>query len=268
MAETINPLDGTRIAFEESGSGEPLLLVHGSALSKAIWRGLGYVRALRDEYRVISIDLRGHGRSAKPDRPEAYRMDAVSGDVLAVLDTLGIDAAHYFGYSFGARIGFSLIDRHPERVISFVSAGGTYRSPGGSVAELFFPGYETALAEGGMPGFVRAWGEASGRPIDPQTAAAMLANDAPALLAYFRQLENEPGLPDARLPLLETPTLLLAATRDRRRLADSERAAELMPHATFHELPGQDHGGTLRDVDTVLGFVVPFLRTAGSGGAE
>ena len=72
MSETVNPIDGTPIAFDERGEGPPLLLVHGSALSRSIWRGFGYLAALQDRYRVISIDLRGHGRSGKPHEPEAY----------------------------------------------------------------------------------------------------------------------------------------------------------------------------------------------------
>jgi pimeloyl-ACP methyl ester carboxylesterase len=129
MKETANPVDGTPIAFDVYGEGPPLLLVHGSALSRSIWRGFGYVAALQSQYRVIALDLRGHGRSGKPREPDAYRMPLVLGDILAVLDAVDAPAAHYFGYSFGARAGFSLADEHPERMLSLISAGGTYRAP-------------------------------------------------------------------------------------------------------------------------------------------
>jgi pimeloyl-ACP methyl ester carboxylesterase len=259
MNHTINPLDGTRISFDERGDGPALVLVHGSGLSRSIWRGFGYTAPLRERYRVIAVDLRGHGRSGKPLTPEAYRMPLVVADILAVLDAVGVASAHYFGYSFGARVGFSLADTHPERMLSLISAGGTYRAPGGSVSELFFPDYDAALARDGMPGFLEGWAARSGRPIDPQTSAAFLTNDAGALRAYFRQVEFEPGIPDARLAALGTPTLLLAGTADRDRYLDSERAASLMPNATFRALPGRDHGGTLRPADDVLEAVVPFL---------
>ena len=91
MSHAINPVDGTRIAFSvidsDAGAGSPsLLLAHGSALSSAIWRGFGYVRPLRERYRLILPDLRGHGRSDKPHVPDAYAMDLIVDDVLAVLD--------------------------------------------------------------------------------------------------------------------------------------------------------------------------------------
>lgn len=263
MSETVNPIDGTRISFDVRGRGEALLLVHGSALSRSIWRGFGYTSALQDRYRVIAIDLRGHGRSGKPHEPEAYRMPLVLADILAVLDELDAPAAHLFGYSFGARAGFSLADTHPERMLSLISAGGTYRAPGGSVSELFFPGYDDAIGAGGMPGFLEGWAAHSGAEIDPQTSAAFLANDPLALRAYFRQVEREPGITEARLAQLRTPTLLLAGTRDRQRYLDAERAASLMPYANFSPLPGRDHGNTLRPAAEVLAAVIPFLSSLG-----
>jgi pimeloyl-ACP methyl ester carboxylesterase len=261
VSEAVNPIDGTSISFEASGVGPPLLLVHGSGLSRAIWRGFGYVRALREEFTVIALDLRGHGRSGKPEHSGDYRMPLVTADILAVLDAIGVPAAHYFGYSFGARVGFALIDSHPSRILSLTAAGGAHRSPTGSVAETFFPGYDDALARGGMGAFIEEWGRATGHPIDAQTAAAFRANDPVALRAYFRQLEREPGIEDARVAELETSTLLLAGTLDDRRYRDSELAARLMPHAEFHALPGRNHGNTLRPADEVLDIVIPFLRS-------
>jgi pimeloyl-ACP methyl ester carboxylesterase len=261
VSEAVNPTDGIPISFEVSGDGPPVVLVHGSGLSRAIWRGFGYVRALREEFTVIALDLRGHGRSAKPVRSEDYRMPLVVEDILAVLDVVGAPSAHYFGYSFGARVGFALIDSHPARILSLTAAGGTHRSPAGSVAETFFTGYDYALARGGMAAFLEDWGRAAGHPIDAQTAAAFRANDPMALRAYFRQLEREPGIADARVAELDTSTLLLAGSLDRRRYLDSEVAARLMPHARFHGLPGRDHGNTLRPSDEVLDVVIPFLRS-------
>ncbi|MCU1481018.1 MAG: alpha/beta hydrolase [Subtercola sp.] len=261
MSEAFNPADNTRIAYTEAGvaEGTPLVLVHGSGLSRAIWRGLGYVKALRDEYRLILVDLRGHGLSGKPHEQSSYRMELVVGDLLAVFDAAGIHSAHYFGYSFGARAGFSLADQHPERLRSFISAGGSYRAPGGSVSKLFFEGYDDALGDGGMQAFLDGWAAASGRPIDPATTAAFLANDAAAIQAYFRQVEVEQGLVEERLSRMQTPTLLLAGTDDRRAYRDSERAAQLMPHASFVPLPGRDHGSTLRPSAGVIEPVQEFL---------
>lgn len=262
-AETSNPQDGVRIAWDSAGdlAAETVLLVHGSALSKAIWRGMGYSAALSERYRVLTLDLRGHGRSGKPYQAADYRLDLVLGDVLAVLDAAGVAKAHYLGYSFGARVGFALGVAAPERMASFVSLAGSYRISPGSIAELFFPEYDEALASEGMAGFIAGWQDHIGYRVDPVTRMAFMANDAQALRAYFAQTEAGEGLSEAALRDFEVPTLLLAGTLDVRRFADSSHAAELMPDAEFIALPGRDHGDTLIPAQPVLAAVVPFLSS-------
>lgn len=262
MGEACNAVDGVRISFQESGAGPTIVLVHGSALSGAIWRGLGYTKALEERFHVVTLDLRGHGRSDKPQHEDAYGMDLLVGDVVAVLDAAGVPAAHYLGYSAGARVGFSLLASSPDRVKTFTSAGGTYRPLAGQIESIFFPGYDEALDRGGVPEFLRQWGNASGREIDPQTAAAFMANDPAALRAYFRRSENEPGIPEADLRKMDTPTLLLAGTEDPLRHEESERAAQLMPDAQFHALPGRSHGQTLIPAGPVLNMVNAFIASA------
>lgn len=261
MGEAFNAVDGVRISFQESGAGQAIVLVHGSGLSGAVWRGLGYTKAFEERFRVLTLDLRGHGRSDKPQHEDAYSMDLLVGDILAVLDAAGVQAAHYLGYSAGARVGFSLLASSPGRVKTFTSAGGTYRSPAGQIESIFFPGYDQALDRGGVPEFLRQWGDATGREIDPQTAAAFLANDPAALRAYFRRSEDEPGIPEADLRKMDTPTLLLAGTEDPLRHADSERAARLMPTAQFQALPGRNHAQTLIPAGPVVDLVNSFIAS-------
>ena len=104
MGDAFNAVDGVRISFQEQGAGPTIVLVHGSGLSRAIWRGLGYTKALQERFHVVTLDLRGHGRSDKPQHEDAYSMDLLVGDVAAVLDAAGAQAAHYVGYSAGSRI--------------------------------------------------------------------------------------------------------------------------------------------------------------------
>lgn len=264
MSFATNPADGMKIAYEDtantSGAGDPVVLLHGSGLSRGSWRGLGYIRALRETNRVVALDLRGHGRSDKPHEPSAYGMPLIVGDVIAVLDALQLPAAHIVGYSLGARTGFSLIDAHPDRALSLTSLGGTFRSLAGSVASVFFPGFDDALRGGGMPEFVRLWGDARGRPVDAPTAAAFLANDARALAAYFEQAGSERGVDESRLAELTTPTLLMAGTEDAGRFADSRLAASIMPNARFVALDGRGHADTLAPTAPVLAEITRTLR--------
>ena len=255
---TTNPTDGTTLAFDVSGEGPAVVLLHGSALSRAIWRGPGYVRAL-DGFTVVRMDLRGHGRSGKPHEPEAYRMQLVVDDVLAVLDAAGVGRAHVVGYSFGSRVGFALAATEPARIASLATLGGTYRSQRGEVEKVFFPGYLDAIRSGGMAAFADGF-EAAGNRLDPATRAAFLANDAEALAAYFEATEAGEGLPEAILGRLVLPAILFAGVLDAPRLEQSRRAAEVMPNARLVELPGRTHASTLAPAGPILAELVPFLR--------
>lgn len=260
MARTTrNPSDGVELSYDVAGEGPAILLLHGSALSKAIWRGFGYSKALRENYTVVAMDLRGHGRSDKPHHRHHYTMELMTEDALAVMDAAGATAAHVGGYSVGARIGFALAASAPERLRSLTTFGGTFRIRPGSVGELFFPEYSDALASGGMAAFVDGWEARLEHALDAQTKVALMANDAGALHAYFSQTEAETAIGEDVLARIQTPALLFAGSRDAERVRDSVRAAELMPHARFVELPGRSHGSTLFPAQPVLDEWLPFL---------
>ncbi len=162
------------------------------------------------------------------------------------------------GLLLGSRVAFSLAATSPGRVASLTTLGGTFRPQRGEVEKVFFSGYLDALRTGGVQAFVDGFA-AAGRPLDPGTRAAFLANDGAALAACFTATEEDPGLPEAVVAQLALPALLMAGTRDRARLADSSLAAELMPRARFVELPGRTHAGTLAPAAPVLDELVPFL---------
>ena len=251
-----NPADGIRIAYRVEGSGPAIVMVHGTALSQAIWRGFGYVRELAADHTTVTLDLRGHGRSDKPHGRSAYGAESMVSDVLAVLDEVGIDRAHYLGYSLGGRVGFSLAATHPERMLSFVSAAGSPRIPADSFDRVFFPGCIKVLETGGMAGFIDAW-ERSGATLDASTRAAFNANDALALAAYMRESQADPGVGDAVLAGIRQPTLLLVGSNDGATLRAAQAALPVMPDARLHVLGGATHGGTLRHPEarrTILEF--------------
>ena len=102
------PNNGVRIHYHLEGHGPPLMMLHGWSDSLVDWHTSGYVDALKSNYHLILVDARGHGHSDKPHAPEAYVMDALVSDVVAVLDHLGLDQTVYWGHSMGGRIGFSV----------------------------------------------------------------------------------------------------------------------------------------------------------------
>jgi pimeloyl-ACP methyl ester carboxylesterase len=262
-----NRIDGARIAYRNfapsgsidpsaNGIGAPIVMVHGSALSQVIWRGFGYVRALGADHQIITLDLRGHGRSDKPHEASAYAMELFVADVLAVLDELGVDRAHYLGYSLGGRVGFSLAAAHPHRIVSLISAAGAPRSKPGAFDRVFFPGCIDVLETGSIAAFMDAWEEHTGRPLDTSTRAAIGANDALALAAYMREADRDAGVPDDVLAAMTVQTLMLVGSRDAERVPAAQHAVATMRSAQIRMLAAANHGETLRHPDAL-----PAVRT-------
>jgi pimeloyl-ACP methyl ester carboxylesterase len=251
MDYVTNPIDGVRIAYRRTGAGPAIVMVHGTALSQVIWRGFGYLRAFDPDHTVITLDLRGHGRSDKPHDPAAYTMDRFVADVLAVLDVLDVERADYLGYSLGGRIGFSVAEAVPQRIGRFVSAAGAPGNQLGAFDRVFFPGCSQTLVDGGMAGFLDGWQAHSGSPVDAATRAAFAANDPLALAAYMRNAELDAGIGEAALARFSPPTLMLVGAADEERLTVAEHVVAVAPHARLHVIQGAGHGNVLRHPEAI-----------------
>ena len=260
MPTAHNPTDGVPISYETRGDGHPLLLIHGTALTRAIWRSTGYVRALQDEFCTILVDLRGHGRSGKPHDPEAYAMDHVVDDLVAVLDDLAL--GHVTGVRVLVRCPRSAGTR--DRGASSGDVDGSRRRQPPPPRRRLRQAVLSRLRRGaGRPRVGTGFSPAGRKraPLGSATKAVFRANDPAAIVAYFRETEAMPSIDDDVLRGLDVPALVFAGSNDRVRLADSRDAADLIDGAQFHVVEGGDHGTTLMMRDEVLEFVGPFLRS-------
>ncbi len=103
-----------RSAYSDVGEGPPVFLIHGIGASRHSWDGL--VEHLKSEFRCISYDLRGHGKSPAPAPP--YSLADLVCDLEALRAELGIDKAHVLGHSLGGMIAPAYARAFPDRVIS------------------------------------------------------------------------------------------------------------------------------------------------------
>jgi len=105
-------VNGASIWYAVYGSGLPVVLLHGGLANSDYWGD--QVPVLAQDYQVIVIDSRGHGRSTRSAAPYGYEL--MASDVLGVMDKLNVQKAAIVGWSDGAIIGLSLAINHPDRV--------------------------------------------------------------------------------------------------------------------------------------------------------
>lgn len=258
-----NPDDGTRIAYELVGEGPPLVLFHGSLRSRQLWRVYGYVDALCSDHQLILIDARGHGESEKPTTSDAYAMERLVGDVVAVLDACDVPRAPYLGYSLGGRVGFGLAIHAPNRIRALIAGGASHRPQRGVLDRIIYPGCVDIIEAEGVEGLLERWSERLGRAIDPAIAQTFLDNDPRALAPYLRQTDRDAGFDDRAVARIRLPVLLFAGERDHERLADSRIAAALVPEAELFVVADGDHESTLASVGDVVPRVRAFLNRDG-----
>lgn len=242
--------DGLTLAYDVVGEGKPLLLLHGFASTRIDnWRRTGWYDALLQSGRqVIALDFRGHGESSRPHDPARYGMDANVGDVIALLDHLGIDRCEVIGFSMGAGVAMRLAVAHAARVklLVLIGVGG---------ASLRRSSNGEALA--------KALRAESADAIDHATArgfwlyAEKLGQDREALAASVLAPREADEIADL-VAGIRTETLVVAGSRDDL-AGDPAELAALMPDARSGIVPGADHMFVLPN-PVLKGIVMDFLE--------
>lgn len=242
---------GLRIHYQAEGDGPPLLLHHGFGDSLQSWYELGYVEALKTDYRLILIDARGHGESDKPHEPEDYSFRNVTADVVAVLDDLAISKTHYFGFSMGGKNGFAVAAYAPERLSSLMALGANASAQAHAPLDFWI----TSLQQG-SEAVVSIW-ETDG-PVSAALRQRLLSNDVEALIAQRMQRKDPLGF-DNMLPTLSIPCLLMVGEADMSyaRIKDCSR---LIPNVTFVSFPNLGHIGSFLNCAELVQRIQQFLN--------
>jgi 3-oxoadipate enol-lactonase len=137
----VTPVD---LHAAEEGRGDAVVLVHAIGCDLGMWDGVA--PALAKHFRVVRVDVRGHGMS--PVTPRPYSLGELAGDIAAALDRLGIERAHWVGLSMGGMIAQAFALAHPARVGRLVLANTT--SSYGADGRKMWEARAKAVEEGGM----------------------------------------------------------------------------------------------------------------------
>src|SRR5919202_6153622 len=146
---------GVDLYYESHGADEPLVLLPSTAFAGDVWH-LEQVGPLAERLNLIILDVRGTGRSSRPNR--VYTIEQMAADVIALLDHLDVPAAHVLGHSMGGRIALQMALDHPGRVKSLILAAtgsGIAGRPGEQCVPGLSHGFVMSLLERGFDGHVR-----------------------------------------------------------------------------------------------------------------
>jgi 2-succinyl-6-hydroxy-2,4-cyclohexadiene-1-carboxylate synthase len=244
-------LNGLDFHVEIDGRGPPLLLLHGFSGSARAW---DEVRpALAEVATLIAVDLIGHGRSAAPDDPRRYSLEACAADLAALLDALDVPAASVLGYSMGGRVALHFALAMPRRVSRLMLESA---SPGIEDVDerRLRVASDDALAErivrGGIEAFVAEWEAVPLLAAAPHVSADRLAGQ------HALRLQNRPlGLANSlrgmgagqqaplwsRLEEVVQPVLLIVGELDSRYRRIADRMRPVLPAGEVAVVPEAGH---------------------------
>lgn len=242
------------------------MLVHGFTSLAEAWSEIGVVPRLSGSFRTIAVDCRGHGKSGKPHDPSLYGMQMVH-DVVAVLDFLGVEDAHLFGYSMGAEIALRATVAYPERVRSLIIGGSGWSEAHES--ETYRRVAESLRDHGSIGPAVR-WMNAHSPagpftpPTDEQIAeidGVLRSQDVAALSAVAASMHEIVNLSRAQVAAIGVPVLGITGSEDPERY-NLEKLVGVTPGYTLRVIAGKDHVEAMFDPQ-FLDAIADFLAGPG-----
>lgn len=215
-------VNGVELYYAIYGKGRPVIFLHPGLGNSDYWAN--QVGPLSQDYQVIVVDLRGHGRSSGSDQPLTYEL--MASDIVRLIKTLNVEQPAIVGWGDGAVVGLEMAMRYPKRISKLVAFGLTYdvsgQQPGVDQNQTFIDYVHKAMADR--------------QRLSPQPGADATFDQLEALWAAA------PRYTPADLAKVDTPTALIAAEYDEWvTLAHMEEAARLLPNSQIAVLRRTSH---------------------------
>lgn len=260
--------DGVGLEVEVRGQGPALVLVHGFGGAKEDFSD--HLDELAAGHRVITFDHRGHGESDAPEHADAYSLDRLATDVVAVADALGIDRFRLLGHSMGGMVARRLVLARPDRVEALVLMDTSPGPVPGMDPDIIELGAQLALDQGmdelkrvmdafsplGTPAYERLISEREGYQ---EFCDAKWAALSPVMWAtLIREIRDQPDEFGA-LVTVGCPTLVLVGDQDEPFVAASHAMAATVPDARIVVVPDAGHSPQFENGDDWLRALCEFL---------
>ena len=270
-----NARDGTRLYYEETGTGTPLIFIHEFAGDHRSWEP--QVRFFSRYFRCITYAARGFPPSDIPDDAERYSQAIARGDALAILDHLKIDRAHVVGLSMGGFAALHFGITYPQRARSLVIAGCGYGAEPDK-KEKFRAECESAAAS-----FEANWAEAAKRYALGPTRVQFQNKDPRGFAEYVRQLSEHSPVGSANTMLgyqgrrpslydlteemkkINVPTLIMAGDEEEPCLEVCLVMKRAIPTAGLAILPKSGHGINLEEPQLFNSLLENFFHQVERG---
>jgi len=237
------------VRYETAGNtaGQPLVLIFGISMCCEDWFELGYVERLSEDFGIICIEPRGHGKSSCPVDPSSYALSAMTTDVEAIITALRLKRPLIWGYSLGAKIALATAGRDPAAYAGLILGGLELHSK----VDLTNDVVADTLAQG-----PRAWLSLWTQMFSvPHGMASRLAAANTQALRALRTAEAQWWTLESVAERFIAPVLLYAGERCFFRDA-TVAAAERFQTARYLERPGRDHFDLMPDSAWIVDEVI------------
>jgi len=251
------PVNGLKLYYEVYGSGQPLILLHGSHATIETTFG-NMIPALSKQYQVIAVELQGHGRTADINRP--ITCENMAEDIAGLIRHLKLGKAAVLGYSMGSGVGLNLAIKHPDLVGKLVLLSPVYKASG--IQADYWPMLPQVTPE-----------VFEGSPV--KQAYDSLAPDPkhwPVLVTKLRTVyQQDFDWKEKNLKSIKAPVMVVIGDAD---MVTAEHGVEMfrlfgggqfgdlkgLSNAQLAVLPATTHVGLLSRTDWLLSMIVPFLN--------
>jgi len=242
--------DGTQIAYDITGSGPALMLLHGLGKTRLHWHKSGYVDRLQQDFTVITVDLRGSGASDHFFDSTEYTIEKICADLYAVADAAHVPQFAVWGYSWGGSIA-RYLGAWSNRVIAVTMIGAPFGPAVDEVFDHYIDEFEQKyghLAQAYQQGALTA-----------KKRQSVLKGQIPELLACFKAMRGWPAIePDE----MRCPTLLVAGSKNENAMRWLNARGQMPENGnlTIEVIQGLTHAQEFSQVEKVLPVVLAFLK--------